>query len=80
MLPTGPGLRLIAKAGQAVSSSNASGARAKFQSRTRCQSLRCSSATASSLRVIWNGVRSQPFVVFTSISRSLPAVSKLRMS
>ena len=54
-------------------SSNALGSREKFQSQNRRHSDRRSSATASSLRVMWKGVRTQPFVVFTSISRGSPS-------
>jgi len=36
--------------------------------------------TASSLRVMWKGVRSHPFVVLTSISRASPSGAKLAMS
>lgn len=50
-------------------SSNAFGSRETFQSRNRRHSDRRSSATASSLRVMWKGLRSHPFVVLTSISR-----------
>ena len=45
------------------------GSRAKYHRRRRHHSVGRLSATASSFRVMWKGVRSQPLVVFTSISR-----------
>lgn len=60
--------------------SNAFGSREKVHSRTRHHSARMASATASSLRLIWKGVRSQPLVVLTSISLQRPSTSKLAMS
>ena len=54
-------------------SSKALGSRAKFHRRRRHHSVGRLSATASSFRVMWNGVRSQPLVVFTSMSRVWPS-------
>ena len=58
----------------------ADGFGAKQHSRTRHQMSHWTSATARSFRVMWKGVRSQPFVVFTSIKRPRPSGSKLAMS
>ena len=74
-------LALVDRRGKAtLASSKAFGSREKSQSRRMHHSLRRSSATASSLRVMWNGARSQPLVVLTSISRARPSGSKLAMS